>query len=150
MNWRRSQEEEKKLCDWKSPSSTIKRKKKFKMNQTIGQRLRIEGQYPRNPHPLPTLPRPFRSSPCFSQLLLPGALFPLLCAQARLFNSNIQSKDIVVNIFPGTAVESMATDAEKSNLRYAGKVTIVTGGSKGIGEGVVREFGKNVTSKTFY
>ena len=41
----------------------------------------------------------------------------------------------------------MATDAEKSNLRYAGKVTIVTGGSKGIGEGVVREFGKNVTSK---
>jgi len=29
-----------------------------------------------------------------------------------------------------------------SKLRYEGKVTIVTGGSKGIGEGVVREFGK--------
>ena len=43
----------------------------------------------------------------------------------------------------------MATDAEKSNLRYAGKVTIVTGGSKGIGEGVVREFGKNMTSKMY-
>lgn len=36
----------------------------------------------------------------------------------------------------------MATGAETSNLRYAGKVTIVTGGSKGIGEGVVREFVK--------
>ena len=29
-------------------------------------------------------------------------------------------------------------------LRYKGKVTIVTGGSKGIGEGVVREFGKSL------
>ena len=29
-----------------------------------------------------------------------------------------------------------------STLRYNAKVTIVTGGSKGIGEGVVREFGK--------
>jgi len=28
------------------------------------------------------------------------------------------------------------------NLRYSGKVTIVTGGSKGIGEGIVREFVK--------
>ena len=27
-------------------------------------------------------------------------------------------------------------------LRYENKVTIVTGGSKGIGEGCVREFGK--------
>ena len=29
-------------------------------------------------------------------------------------------------------------------LRYKGKVTIVTGGSKGIGEGIVREFGKKL------
>ncbi|XP_015763800.1 PREDICTED: 17-beta-hydroxysteroid dehydrogenase 14-like [Acropora digitifera] len=34
----------------------------------------------------------------------------------------------------------MSGDA--SNLRYLGKVTIVTGGSKGIGEGIVREFVK--------
>ena len=27
-------------------------------------------------------------------------------------------------------------------LRFENKVTLVTGGSKGIGEGVVREFGK--------
>lgn len=31
---------------------------------------------------------------------------------------------------------------DTSNLRYLGKVTIVTGGSKGIGEGIVREFVK--------
>ena len=32
--------------------------------------------------------------------------------------------------------------AHSASLRYKDKVTIVTGGSKGIGEGVAREFGK--------
>ena len=32
--------------------------------------------------------------------------------------------------------------SSSSQLRYQDKVTIVTGGSKGIGEGIVREFGK--------
>lgn len=36
-----------------------------------------------------------------------------------------------------------------SNLRYEGKVTIVTGGTQGIGEGVVREFGKEEKSNTY-
>ena len=38
----------------------------------------------------------------------------------------------------------MATDncAHNRTLRYKDKVTIVTGGSKGIGEGVAREFGR--------
>lgn len=43
----------------------------------------------------------------------------------------------------------MVMDVEKLNLRYVGKVIIVIGGFKGIGEGVVREFGKNVISKMF-
>ena len=30
----------------------------------------------------------------------------------------------------------------ESRLRYKDKIAIVTGGSKGIGEGIVREFGK--------
>lgn len=32
-------------------------------------------------------------------------------------------------------------------LRYRDKVTIVTGGSKGIGEGIVREFGTSMLSR---
>lgn len=37
----------------------------------------------------------------------------------------------------------MASDgcAHNTGLRYKDKVTIVTGGSKGIGEGVAKEFG---------
>lgn len=35
-------------------------------------------------------------------------------------------------------------DKKEGCLRYKDKVTIVTGGSKGIGEGIVREFGKLV------
>ena len=34
-----------------------------------------------------------------------------------------------------------------SNLRYGGKVAIVSGGSKGIGEGIVREFGKQIENQ---
>ena len=33
--------------------------------------------------------------------------------------------------------------SEGSGLRYKDKVALVTGGSKGIGEGVVRVFGKH-------
>lgn len=39
-------------------------------------------------------------------------------------------------------------DKREGCLRYKDKVTIVTGGSKGIGEGIVREFGKLVWTKT--
>lgn len=38
---------------------------------------------------------------------------------------------------------------DMSNLRYNGKVTIVTGGSKGIGEGCTRVFVKNGAKVVF-
>lgn len=43
----------------------------------------------------------------------------------------------------GRILEIMASNSDvSSHLRYKDKVAIVTGGSKGIGEGCVRVFGK--------
>ena len=39
--------------------------------------------------------------------------------------------------------------SEGSGLRYKDKVALVTGGSKGIGEGVVRVFGKHFNAIHF-
>ena len=45
-------------------------------------------------------------------------------------------------------VVTVAIQAMESRLRYKDKIVIVTGGSKGIGEGIVREFGKQLSLST--
>ena len=53
-----------------------------------------------------------------------------------------------INVPISCRLITVAAQAMESRLRYKDKIVIVTGGSKGIGEGIVREFGKQLSLST--
>lgn len=65
----------------------------------------------------------------------------MIASSDQFFGVGLLSR--LPNASSGSILEIMASSSHvSSHLRYKDKVAIVTGGSKGIGEGCVRVFGK--------